>query len=64
MERRENISSNLVTAAGPRLLERLREVLRGMHYSYRTEKTYPYWVRYFIFWSGKRHPTRLWARQR
>ena len=56
MERRDNISSNPVTAAGPRLLERMRQVLRGMHYSYRTEKTYQYWVRYFIFWSGKRHP--------
>jgi len=48
-------------APGPRLLERMRQVLRRMHYSYRTEKTYCYWVRHFIFWSGKRHPRDMGA---
>jgi len=32
-----------------------------MHYSYRTEKTYLYWIRYFIRWSGRRHPRDLAA---
>jgi len=32
-----------------------------MHYSYRTEKTYRYWIRYFILWSGKRHPRDMGA---
>jgi len=45
----------------PRLLDQVREVLRRLHYSYRTEKTYRYWIRYFILWSGKRHPRDLGA---
>ena len=49
-------SRALVPSTKPRLFERMREVLRGMDYSYRTEKTYRYWVRYFILWSGKRNP--------
>jgi integron integrase len=49
------------TATPPRLLERMRQVLRRMHYSYRTEKTYRYWVRNFILWSGKRHPREMGA---
>jgi len=36
-------------------------MLRGMHYSYRTEKTYRYWIRYFILCSGKRHPRDMGA---
>jgi len=36
-------------------------MLRGMLYSYRTEKTYRYWIRYFILWSGKRHPRDMGA---
>ena len=35
--------------------------MRGMHYSYRTERTYRYWIRYFILWSGKRHPRDMGA---
>ena len=45
----------------PRLLDRLREVIRAKHYSRRTEKTYRYWVRYFIFFHGKRHPEEMGA---
>jgi len=44
------------TPQAPRLLDRLRDVIRAKHYSRRTEKTYRYWVRYFIFFHGKRHP--------
>jgi integron integrase len=34
----------------------MRERLRYMHYSLRTEKTYLFWVRWFIRFSGLRHP--------
>jgi integron integrase len=44
-----------------RLVERLREAIRSRHYSPRTEKTYWYWVRYFIFFHGKRHPGEMGA---
>lgn len=41
---------------GPRLLDKLRERLRYLHYSLRTEQTYVYWARWFIRWHGLRHP--------
>jgi integron integrase len=39
-----------------RLLDQLRERLRYMHYSLRTEQTYVYWVRWFIRFHALRHP--------
>ncbi len=47
---------------GPRplmLLDRLRERLRYMHYSLRTEEAYVHWVRDFVRWSRGRHPREL-----
>jgi integron integrase len=42
-----------------RLLDALRERLRYMHYSLRTEEAYVYWVRGFVQWSGLRHPREM-----
>ena len=42
-----------------RLLDALRERLRYLHYSLRTEEAYVYWVRGFVRWSGLRHPREL-----
>jgi integron integrase len=39
-----------------RLLGQLRERLRYMHYSLRTEQTYVHWARFFIHFHGLRHP--------
>lgn len=39
-----------------RVLDQLRERLRLMHYSLRTEKTYIYRVKAFIRFHGLRHP--------
>ena len=33
-----------------RLLDQVRERLRYMHYSLQTEKTYVYWIRFFVRW--------------
>jgi len=44
------------SAQPPRLLHQLRERARYLHYSLSTEKAYVYWVRFFIRWSGMRHP--------
>ena len=44
-----------------RLIERLREAIRSRHYSRRTEKAYWYWIRYFVFFHGKRHPSDMGA---
>lgn len=39
-----------------RLLDQVRERARYLHYSLATEKVYLYWVRFFVRWSGLRHP--------
>jgi len=46
---------------GPRLLDRVREAIRRKHYSPRTEETYIHWIKRFIYFSGKRHPSELGA---
>ncbi len=43
-------------AKQPRLLDQVRESIRYKHYSLATEKLYIYWIRFFIRWSGLRHP--------
>ena len=48
-------------APRPRLLDRLREVLRVRHYSLRTEEAYVDWVRRFILFHGKKHPLEMGA---
>ncbi len=48
--------------AKPRLLDQVRAVLRILHYySRRTEKTYCYWVRFFIRFNNLRHPVAMGA---
>jgi hypothetical protein len=47
--------------APQRLVERFRAAIRGRHYSRRTEECYWYWIRFFIFHSGKRHPAAMGA---
>lgn len=44
----------------PRLADQLRDALRRLHYSYRTEKTYAHWTKRFILYHNKRHPWK-WA---
>ncbi len=43
----------------PRLLDMLREQIRYLHYSLRTERAYEYWVRSYIRYHGLRHPADL-----
>lgn len=43
----------------PKLLDQLRNRLRLKHYSLRTEQAYSGWVRRYILFHGKRHPTEL-----
>ena len=46
-------------AARPRLLDALRQQIRTMHYSLRTEEAYVHWVRSFIHFHERRHPAEL-----
>jgi integrase len=45
--------------SSPKLLDRVRAAVRVRHYSIRTEEAYVRWVRRFVLFSGKRHPTEL-----
>ena len=51
------------TAAGRprRLLDQVRDKLRTLHYSPRTEDAYVGWIKQFILFHGKRHPRELGA---
>ena len=42
-----------------RLLEQVRSRIRLKHYSLRTEKAYIYWIKRYIYATGKRHPRDL-----
>src|SRR5215216_7853890 len=52
------VSSSMSTNT-PRLLDRVREVLRRKHYSIRTEEAYLGWIKRFILFHDKRHPQEL-----
>jgi integron integrase len=55
------VQPHVVAPPQPRLLDQLREQLRYMHYSLRTEEAYVHWVRAYVRWSGMRHPRQLGA---
>ncbi len=40
----------------PKLLDRVRDEIRRLHYSSRTERAYVSWIRQYILFHGKRHP--------
>ena len=43
----------------PKLLDQVREKCRLLHYSIRTEEAYVNWIRKFILFHDKRHPTEM-----
>jgi integrase len=43
----------------PRLLDRVRQAIAARHYSRRTEKAYPHWIKRYIFFHDKRHPAEM-----
>jgi integron integrase len=45
----------------PKLLDQVRDRIRVKHYSIRTETQYVQWVKRFILFHNKRHPTELGA---
>jgi len=48
-------------AERPRLLDRVRAEIRAQHYRRRTEEADVHWIRRYILFHGKRHPTTLSA---
>jgi integron integrase len=49
----------VMESSEPRLLDRVRQAIRVRHYSRRTEEAYVLWIRRFILFNGKRHPSVL-----
>ena len=49
--------------SSPRLLDRVRAEIRTRHYSRRTEEAYVHWIRRFIVFHGRRHPSEMGAPQ-
>ena len=47
----------------PRLRDRFKAEIRRRGYSRRTEKSYWFWIRWFILQSGTRHPKDLGAKE-
>ena len=43
------------------LLEQVRDQIRTLHYSIRTQEAYINWIRQFIIFNGKRHPDEMGA---
>src|SRR5271167_856049 len=56
-----NVSSTPSDKQPKRLVEQVREAIRSRHYSRRTEESYWYWIRFFIFFHKKRHPNDMGA---
>ncbi len=56
---RPSMSVNLPPLRAVRLLDQLRERVRMLHYSRRTEQAYLYWSRAFIRFHGLRHPAEM-----
>lgn len=55
-------------APKPKLLDRVRQAIRTRHYSSKTEEAYVGWIRRFIVFHNKRHPsdfftTKSWRRR-
>src|SRR5437764_5002536 len=69
MNSRTHCSPSSPSASAPvppravRLLDQVRERARYLHYSLATEKAYLYWIRFFIRWSGMKHPRDMGAHE-
>ena len=48
-------------ATPPKLMDRVRAAIRTRHYSPRTEEAYAYWIRRFIVFQGRVHPSTIGA---
>jgi len=56
-------SENPAPGQGKKLLDQVRDSLRLKHYSARTEQTYVEWIKRYILFHGKRHPTHMGGKE-
>ena len=56
---------NIITYAKPKLklLEQVREELRANHYSRKTEEAYISWIKRYILFHSRRHPSEIGAEE-
>lgn len=54
-------SPAVAAATAPKLLDRVRAAIRAKHYSRRTESAYVDWIRRYIVFHRKRHPSDMGA---
>ena len=57
----ERSSLAVATTGAPKLLDRVRQTIRAKHYSRRTESAYVDWIRRYIVFHRKRHPSDMGA---
>ena len=60
-ERRQPVIPPSREVPPPKLLDRVRDAIRARHYSLRTEEAYVGWVRRFVLFHNKRHPSEMGA---
>src|SRR5712691_3560155 len=56
-----NVVSFPDVGSRPKLLDRVRHAIRTRHYSSRTEEAYVHWIRRYIVFHEKKHPSTLGA---
>jgi len=56
-----NVVSLSDAGSRPKLLDRVRHAIRTRHYSPRTEEAYVHWIRRYIVFHEKKHPSTLGA---
>ena len=59
METIKKETSYINLQKNPGLLDRTRIAIRTLHYSRKTEKSYIFWIKRFIFFHNKRHPDEM-----
>lgn len=59
MQGTRNSESTHSAARQPKLLDKMRQVLRTKHYSYRTEQAYVDWAKRFVLYHQMRHPREM-----
>jgi len=55
------METNTTTSPPPKLLDQVREKIRYKHYSLSTENTYISWIKQYILFNEKRHPSEMGA---
>jgi len=61
MAARQTVQTNMTSPPAKKLLDQVRDKIRFKHYSLSTENTYISWIKQYIIFNGKRHPTEIGA---